>query len=852
MFRVPRLQKEEWSSRISTDQGYPSGLFSEVGQHLQALTTNGRLHTTPVRVPSRTPIIECIVVPTVRSVNKNRKNIERILRLADNHGAKLVLFLCSGKAKRTDVAKIAANFDQLSWLAIDGPFLTDPLIEFKTSQSFIAYGAERDLAQKRNFALLLARLMGWKNLFLLDDDLAIADYDLAKTADLLQADTLAVGFSARDFPDLSTVVHAGKWARLHVDCFVGGGALAIKTDSPKLPFFPHIYNEDWLFLLPYCLLDGAVTWAGTVKQQRYNPFRDPERAIWEEPGDLLAEGLVRLATKIKSDPTHPHDFDSILKTINKLTDKLFWEREINDRILFFGSIRDYVGLKRFMPGRAKSIYKSLAVSLATLHGQNGFKGMSASTLAQWTQAWVRDIKSWHRLLANLPTCYSIEEAMGYLEISNAYIASGVKQQSSQPFYAKSSMTHMPVELEGMPIIPRTPQRLKGLRTTRLIEQFHHNKGLTMKEVIKSAAKLRFDRPVKRGGQRPDLTIGMLVANGESYAKISQSIGECIKWLNDYTNIQIILWVYDLPEAKRSHKLSTYRDGLVAHIIPEILNTNIRLRSVPLVAQTGNIDHLIDDMLAGTAMAYWLENIEGDRRIYVVNSHNELLRQGTLWDFVQHQHDIPTRTLEECLKQHRFSTAEVVEDRLIKDDEALAESRSGLVRRSNKWKELFGYSSTGSLIRSMHKFRLSWVELDDIAYELTFHDGPITSWRQLPPTAYCMPIQFDHKITANHAAKKIVQFLAPRIAKKNNFECMIAIYSSQKNQQWEQMLAFRAELMDIVLELCDRKDIIFASLVCHPERAGTLDRTKSITEAATRYIHWMLNHKQKVSIKFIGP
>ncbi|MEK7152793.1 MAG: hypothetical protein AAB834_02505, partial [Patescibacteria group bacterium] len=316
---------------------YPSGRFADVGENLRTLTRNESAYIPPVRSAKAKPTICPIIVPTNRDIRNNHKNIDRIMRLAQEREVSFVLFLCSGEAKKEDVASIAHRYKGTQWMAVDGPFLHEHhQHDFETTYSPLSYGSERDVSQKRNFALQIARLMGWETLFFLDDDVTISGEQLYKTFDLLHnGGASVVGFSARSFPDHSVVMHAERWTNGPIDSFIGSGAMAIRTNTSVLPFFPHIYNEDWMFLLVYCLFgEGDVVWGGTIEQRAYDPFKNGQRAKIEEPGDMLGESLLRLIMATSADLQGQHDFDTVAKIITKLADERFWEYEINNRISF--------------------------------------------------------------------------------------------------------------------------------------------------------------------------------------------------------------------------------------------------------------------------------------------------------------------------------------------------------------------------------------------------------------------------------------------------------------------------------------------------------------------------------------
>jgi hypothetical protein len=57
--------------------------------------------------------------------------------------------------------------------------------------------------------------------------------------------------------------------------------------------FPDVYNEDWFAFAAEAHVTG-VAHVGNVSQIEYNPFEDPQRAAFEEFGDLIAEGIYAL------------------------------------------------------------------------------------------------------------------------------------------------------------------------------------------------------------------------------------------------------------------------------------------------------------------------------------------------------------------------------------------------------------------------------------------------------------------------------------------------------------------------------------------------------------------------------
>ena len=99
---------------------------------------------------------------------------------------------------------------------------------------------------KRNIGLVLAKMLGWRRIFFLDDDIRDITYpDLQRTVDMLGSFS-AAGMWVTEFPDNSIVCHANRVTGGSQDVFVSGAALAVDCES-DIGFFPDIYNEDWLF-----------------------------------------------------------------------------------------------------------------------------------------------------------------------------------------------------------------------------------------------------------------------------------------------------------------------------------------------------------------------------------------------------------------------------------------------------------------------------------------------------------------------------------------------------------------------------------------------------------------------------
>lgn len=250
------------------------------GSHRQLLSKSLALHF-PMDV-------DAIIVPTAREAHQ----LQPAIALAEKLQCTLVA-LCSKESSARAIAT-AVERRAVKLIAIDVSKLpADVVPSFETCGVLMGTPFERkaDTSLKRNLGLLLARLIGWERIVFLDDDIEVPEpMDLREAAGMTSR-YAGVGLAVKGMPDNSVVCHAYREAGGAQDVFIGGGALAVGTQS-MTSFFPNIYNEDWFFLLDDNGLRPTAT-TGTAVQKTYDPFRE-ERARMEELGDTLAEGLFWL------------------------------------------------------------------------------------------------------------------------------------------------------------------------------------------------------------------------------------------------------------------------------------------------------------------------------------------------------------------------------------------------------------------------------------------------------------------------------------------------------------------------------------------------------------------------------
>lgn len=327
--------------------------------------------------------VDAIIVPT----NRNVDMLEPAIQLASKLRSTLAV-LCSGSSSANEVAE-AVRRKGVGLIAIDiGGLPAGFVPSFETCQVLADTRFERrtDTSLKRNFGLLLARLIGWERIVFLDDDIKVPEpTDLMDAAGLTDH-YAGVGLTIDGMPDNSVVCHAFRAAGGAQDMFIGGGALAVGTES-MTSFFPNIYNEDWFFLLGEDgLRSTAIT--GRAVQKEYDPFR-VQRAEMEELGDTLAEGLFWLLDNGRSlrDATAEH-----------------WEGFLRARV---GFITDVIGMAERMDGAGQRDRMLLALEAARRRCQD----IRPDLCVDYVDAWRADRVRWRDHVQKLHRTHGLAAAI---------------------------------------------------------------------------------------------------------------------------------------------------------------------------------------------------------------------------------------------------------------------------------------------------------------------------------------------------------------------------------------------------------------------------------------------------------
>lgn len=337
--------------------------------------------------------VDAVIVPAGRSA----KHLEPAAQLATELGCVLLAMCSPDGADPREFAHRARAWPGLEWHYLDIPAdLHHPLLPATASPRPGSHDWRHGaLSTKRNLALLTARMLDWRTVFLVDDDIVDLDPTVVRAAASRLGGASAVGLTVGQFPDNSVVCHANRLSGGRQDVFVGACALVLDTTVP-FGFFPNVYNEDWLFLYDL-VARHRVGRIDRARQLEYRPFADEARARAEEFGEVLAEGLM----------AGLEDLDGARPPM----DAAYWSDFLRARRQFIGDTVDRLG-PRYVVGRHSAL-RSLAAAKRRLGT------ISAPECASYVRRWRADLLLWDERVAALPSLPDFDAAAEHLGLTGS-------------------------------------------------------------------------------------------------------------------------------------------------------------------------------------------------------------------------------------------------------------------------------------------------------------------------------------------------------------------------------------------------------------------------------------------------
>jgi hypothetical protein len=336
---------------------------------------------------------DAIIVPATRPA----QNIVAALKLGKQLGAHVIV-MHSGTEEYHGLAVEARSVGLSEPAVVTLSEQFDAKLPCLGTLRYFGMGSGSDLHRKRNFALTLGRLIGWRTIFFLDDDIEKPKASHVRQAVGMLSSRTAVGLPPKQYPDNSIVCHAHRFTGGKQEVFIAGSALAVNVQRAD-SFFPDIYNEDWLFLAPH-LDQRAVSQLGSVTQRAYFPFENPDRARLQEFGDLIGEGLLGYLHNSQLSPRpsvqYWKDFLSIRKAFTARIKATCTERIAHD--------------------------PDARAALAAVDAADAARaGITPADLDDYVDIWIQDLQMWGQFVADLPRLGNMRAAMSHLGLADTAV-----------------------------------------------------------------------------------------------------------------------------------------------------------------------------------------------------------------------------------------------------------------------------------------------------------------------------------------------------------------------------------------------------------------------------------------------
>ena len=536
----------------------PSREAQQFQTHLQLLAdTSARVRAS----------LDAIIVPASRPAF----NLDHAIMLARKLSCQLVV-LCSLKARADEVNDLLASRNFTEAIIVDLPkgYIL-PKLDLATSKRTslelpdLCVHPNGDLSAKRNIGLLLARMMGWQRIFFLDDDIRdLYSSDLREVAMML-GPCDAVGMRATDFPDNSVVCHGHRKTGGYQDIFVSGSVLAVHcTDT--VAFFPEIYNEDWFFFYLAAAARRLGQYGRDATQLFYDPFADPQRAVGQEFGDVMAEGLYGLLH-------HRIGMDQAGGD--------YWQIFLDSRKRFLEAVLARVDTVE--PFLRQRIVSSIEAAMKWTWQ------IKPSMCEHYIKLWKQDLGTWEERLKETPRGLSAKAALSELDLTlsapSLYVLSGIIGRSAGGGSKRVAANEGSASLS---LMPDTTERIKSIAAP--VED----------DVIASSGAAPFSvRELLREAQTSDgLARGVI-------GRMSRRAGELVRWAivaEERPESVDISWSRD------SNKSATGRHRRVPEFPPMISTNSADAGAAerPLLAETSPPSGLADRRLCYLCLAHYAE------------------------------------------------------------------------------------------------------------------------------------------------------------------------------------------------------------------------------------------------------
>lgn len=201
-----------------------------------------------------------------------------------------------------------------------------------------------DLPLKRNFAIWHGKKIGHKTILLLDDDVRFSGHllTLHKMMHSVHQTAITGGYSIGEFDTSLTGAIAMRYG-VNRPVFFSGNCLGINL-SKFSPYFPYIYNEDWLSILP-AILRRDASLVGPVEQLPRRVICAKDTAEFQEFGEIIADELYSHTGSWNKSKEFISYLDSLLSTSHwssVLRDRFHWLSQMHKQAILKNRETDIV------------------------------------------------------------------------------------------------------------------------------------------------------------------------------------------------------------------------------------------------------------------------------------------------------------------------------------------------------------------------------------------------------------------------------------------------------------------------------------------------------------------------------
>ncbi len=210
----------------------------------------------------------------------------------------------------------------------------------------------------RNYAIILSRLLRYKRVLFIDDDIIIKDMNVINNLMKKVNDADFVGAKILGKPDYSIVDEIADKCNLKLEMsdISSGGFLAFNSDTIS-EYFLNYYNEDiiWIYLHSPKI---KIVNCGAVHQQSYElPENKSEQASNQEFGEILFQGVYKAFKRNNS---------------MLLTQKSFWSNVLDREMRYIRKLKELYKEKN-IKDETINIFKPLLCYLSRISPDNFLK-----------------------------------------------------------------------------------------------------------------------------------------------------------------------------------------------------------------------------------------------------------------------------------------------------------------------------------------------------------------------------------------------------------------------------------------------------------------------------------------------